>query len=742
MASTEKNYAEILQELAALKASSAKRDEELAERKVELAEKTRLVQRTSLEELLEACYTDLDTSFQVETDPRKSTKGGITSPVGRLCPRTLQKWPDFPSLQSRTFGRAYQQLHPANSDPLRLFGSLNHIEELGMRLSERKIASENDLRRFHERAVEDFVVDILTNLSSPIRFDNHPHTLGQGPEQTPGRKQNRPPNADQLCVYQGEDGEGELLLVLEYKAPHKLTNDFLRAALKTSEPIDVIAIKDGLTIPPDDEPQLLFLHKARKMVAAAATQAYDYMLTGDCEYSAIVTGGAIVFLWISEDSPSTLHYHLAEPRLEVGKYAEEDFPDGFPHPRTAIAQLLSLCLMALKAKKRGVEWQRKAIQSAAKWVINDHEMDYETPKQLHDLLVKMDRQDLSFQGDDIRPDPRSPYELRKKKKNKQSAGQRCNADPQTNQDSSGSADDDSNDDSTYHETPTKPPAAKAPKAAPSHKPTPPQKQSEATSGSPKKGRRHAYCTQACLLGLVRRLPMDVNCPNVKLHPRKGKTHALTALKLRELLRNQLNRNMEDDCVDLRLQGARGMLFQLTLTSYGYTFVGKGTIDIYIPDLQHECRMYHRLQYLQGRLIPVCLGSIDLDIPWYDLNVEIIHILLMSYGGEAIEQARELQEKEQIQQFERTLAARGIKHQDIRRHNILDCKELGKLMFIDFERSTLDLDLVRRALQDVTPNRKRKWQQADKDGMLTSSPLSQKESSPVHVPRLLAHEEAY
>ncbi|KAI4150504.1 MAG: hypothetical protein LQ341_001083 [Variospora aurantia] len=454
-----------------------------------------------------------------------------------------------------------------------------------MRLRERKIASENDLRRFHERAVEEFVVDILTNLSSPVRFDNHPHTLGQGPEQTPGRKQNRPPNADQLCVYKGEDGEGELLLVLEYKGPHKLTNDFLRAALKTSEPIDVIAIKDGLTIPPDDEPQLLFLHKARKMVAAAATQAYDYMLTGDCEYSAIVTGGAIVFLWISEDSRSTLHYHLAEPCLEVGKYAEEDIPDGFPHPRTAIARLLSFCLMALKAKKRGVEWQRKAIGSAAKWVINDHEIDYETPDQLRDLLVKMDRQDSSFEGDDIRPDPRSPYELRKKKRNKPSAGQRCNTDPQTHRDSSEGANDDSNDDSTYHETPTKPPTAKATKAAPPQKQTPPQKQSEASSGSPKKGRRLAYCTQACLLGLVRRLPMDVNCPNVKLHPRKGKTHALTALKLRELLRHQLNRNMEDDCVDLRLQGARGMLFQLTLTSYGYTFVDKGTIDIYIPDLQ-------------------------------------------------------------------------------------------------------------------------------------------------------------
>ncbi|KAL8903352.1 MAG: hypothetical protein Q9207_003987 [Kuettlingeria erythrocarpa] len=338
----------------------------------------------------------------------------------------------------------------------------------------------------------------------------------------------------------------------------------------------------------------------------------------------------------------------------------------------------------------------------------------------------MDRQDLSFQGDDIRPDPRSPYELRKKKQQQQkekgkSAGQRCNTGPQTHQDST---DDYSNDDSTYRETPAKPAAARASKAAPQQKQAHPQKQSEASSGSGKKEQRHAYCIQACLLGLVRRLPMDENCPNVKVHPQKGKTHALTALKLRELLRHQLNGNWEDDCVDLRLQGVRGMLFQLTLTSYGYTFVGKGTIDIYIPDLQHEYRMYQRLHHLQGRLIPVCLGSIDLDVPWYDLNVEIIHILPMSYGGEVIDQARAIQEKEQIQHFETAIAARGVKHQDIRRHNILDSKELGKLMFIDFERSTLDFDLASRALQEISPNRKRKWQQANNDdNMLASSPLS-------------------
>lgn len=82
------------------------------------------------------------------------------------------------------------------------------------------------------------------------------------------------------------------------------------------------------------------------MVVASATQSYGYMPSGDCEYCAIVIGGAMVFLWISGESSTTVRYQLVEPHLDVGKCAEEDFPDAFPHLRPAVAQMLSPCLMA------------------------------------------------------------------------------------------------------------------------------------------------------------------------------------------------------------------------------------------------------------------------------------------------------------------------------------------------------------------------------------------------------------
>jgi len=46
-------------------------------------------------------------------------------------------------------------------------------------------------------------------------------------------------------------------------------------------------------------------------------------------------------------------------------------------------------------------------------------------------------------------------------------------------------------------------------------------------------------------------------------------------------------------------------------------------------LQHEGRMYGRLKRLQRVVVPVYQGSIG----YIDLGVEIVHMLLMSWGGE-------------------------------------------------------------------------------------------------------------
>jgi hypothetical protein len=129
------------------------------------------------------------------------------------------------------------------------------------------------------------------------------------------------------------------------------------------------------------------------------------------------------------------------------------------------------------------------------------------------------------------------------------------------------------------------------------------KSSQATKES---DRHRQYCTQACLLGLVRKHPLDDACPNVKAHRAHGARnyHALGRKSLTKLMSRQLAKNPDDGCEPLGKQGARGALFRLTLEGYGYTFVGKGTMMAFEAKLKHEALVYQHLDAVQGELTPV------------------------------------------------------------------------------------------------------------------------------------------
>jgi len=100
-----------------------------------------------------------------------------------------------------------------------------------------------------------------------------------------------------------------------------------------------------------------------------------------------------------------------------------------------------------------------------------------------------------------------------------------------------------------------------------------------------------------------------------------------------LVQQQLAADLDRIVKEIKQQGIRGALFQITLTSHGYTFVGKATREVFVPALLHEGQIYKQLKSVQGKIIPVYLGNIDLARPWRDLHVRLIHMLLMSWGGE-------------------------------------------------------------------------------------------------------------
>lgn len=67
-----------------------------------------------------------------------------------------------------------------------------------------------------------------------------------------------------------------------------------------------------------------------------------------------------------------------------------------------------------------------------------------------------------------------------------------------------------------------------------------------------------------------------------------------------------------------------------LSLHGYTFVGKGTVRELVTALRHEAGMYEWLRSVQGRVVPVFLGSIDLDQAFHlTTGVWIVHVVLMS-----------------------------------------------------------------------------------------------------------------
>jgi RIO-like serine/threonine protein kinase len=178
------------------------------------------------------------------------------------------------------------------------------------------------------------------------------------------------------------------------------------------------------------------------------------------------------------------------------------------------------------------------------------------------------------------------------------------------------------------------------------------------------------------------------------------------------LRKQLSQTLDDNIEPLWKQGARGIMFKVTLGVYGYTVIAKGTVLAFMRDLQHEAVVYRRLQHLQGVYVPVFLGSVDLDRPYYyDLRTHVIHMMFLSWGGERMSESSltENIRQERSQELVRSVHAihsMGVVHGDIREPNVLWNSETGRVVVIDFERAVL-LDLPRTLLSSSQPNRKRK-----------------------------------
>jgi hypothetical protein len=576
----------------------------------------------------------------------------------------------------------------------------------------------------------------LFDIGNRVIFENHPHAISDVSEEVVARETQTPstpprtPNqrrdlhqlrADQICIYRSRGSNSSsrtMLYISEYKPPHKLTPAHLRLGLRPMNMYkDVVNRK---TIHSTDDKAARFQYYADRLTASAITQTYNYMIEGGLQYSLLTTGEAIVFLKIDWDDPATLYYHLAEPGPEAAAH-----PDQL-HLCTAVGQHMTFTLMALeKRREYGQEARQRVKQTLHTWA-----EDFETTVR----LIPRDERTASSDATYI-PEPttyhnvdRSPIFNRLRRRVPRP--DQCDISLLKVHDDTESSDDESSSNRKPPDTPT-PNAestgtrrsqrilAQRPRGGGSTKKGEKADNNERRVGSAGNGGVNPdrpYCSQRCLLGLVNGHKLDTSCPNVGLHRKNGRAgHPIDHTRWLALLYDQLKQSLDDGIVPLGNGGARGVLFKVTLLAYGYTFVSKGTVKAFIPDLEHEAAVYKRLLPVQGRHVPVFLGSVDLrsmqKIYYYDHRVYVVYLVFLSWAGCSIYEAEDtgLAKDRLYEMAKRSLQAvhsQNVVHKDVRAANMLFSKETNSVMLIDFERAKLhDARPALSALAPGDPNKR-------------------------------------
>ncbi|ESZ92180.1 kinase domain-containing protein [Sclerotinia borealis F-4128] len=678
----------------------ANRQADDAKKRADIAEQHE--QKTTLAEYLDLCHTHIFRSISVQTKKPLTTQGGVTSPKGKLRPNRLRPWIDFLSTQQHT--QEQLQLIYTDHNKKRSFGSSSFMKGLGDRVALIKIATERDLAYIQSEIIEEPVALIIGHLKSlhsvrsefnigdGIFFDNNPNTLSDTEVEVSQRLKNLEPvtpnhstpsfsglQADQRCVYTTvEDGNTlrNLAFVVEHKAPHKLNLASLRFGLREMDIKSVIDSSPPATpakVKGIDNPEL-FQYHADRLVASAITQTFSYMIQAGMQYAYITTGIAFVFLHIRLDDPGTIYYYLVEPGNDV--LAQKEAGQKFVH-RTAASQVLAFTLLALESEAGNQKWIEDAINMLDIWKVDYEAILHEIPDSVRTAPPSSEYRPKTYV-----PAEQFTMDLRNK-----SANSTCR--PYT---SSIDKDDPESPDAYDHESPDTPT-----RSTKRHNQSRKDGSKNAnTSGD--EAQRRSFCTQRCLLGLAERGNLDTSCPNILDHYKtnhRSNQHQLNRETFLSLLHQQLEQNRDDDCYPLGIQGARGALFKITLTSHGYTVVAKGTVRAFAKDLRHECKIYEHLKKIQGVYIPICFGSINLIHPYhYDIGVQIVHMMILSWAGERWDKCKVVKEMSQecvntmVMQTIQQIHHAGILHRDLRAPNVFWNAEMKRVMLIDFERSEI------------------------------------------------------
>ncbi|KAL8383701.1 hypothetical protein RB595_010754 [Gaeumannomyces hyphopodioides] len=610
---------------------------QIEEEKRRREEVVRVTQPQTLGGYLETSHS-LSLAIQVVTDRPLTTQSDTTNSVGRIYPQQIAKWHDFPARQEEI----WEQLSDPSFADNPVFPSELQMDYVKSSIS--PISSERSLRIFEYDTVEKAAQKLVNAVFQSPQLRNSLGLRGAATFES------------QFCIYRTEDGARIPTMAIEYKAPHKLNQDEIVTGLASKIQPERDVINKG---------RESFALASRALAAAIVTQLFSYMVGKGLQYGYVCTGQVFVFLYIPDD-PATVLYHVCVPNLDVVKDDENRLH------RTAVAQVFAFILQSLRAPQPPQSW-KDAAQRLKTW-----------DEEFEDVLSKIPE---TVRKDTARASPykaqrwcgftRSPIRTRSP----------CN--PSNVKSDTRHKDDDK-------QPPPPPTPGRSTRsgrnlATSSASSAGAAATSGASSGKGRGGGRRpdirdrAYCTHQCLAGLALGGPMDPSCPNAPSH---GPKHIRRVDFLR-LVREQLahDRGRDADAVPLYRAGAVGSLFKVRLSAHGYTLVAKGVESAYHDRLRHEETIYNQLSTIQGRHVPVCLGLIDLVLPWYCDDLVCEHFLLLSWAGlplfKCVDRVDKMVAVDAITKAFTELHRLGVYHSDAKVRNFVYDRNI---MVVDFERA--------------------------------------------------------
>ncbi|KAJ5737408.1 uncharacterized protein N7483_002533 [Penicillium malachiteum] len=672
------------------------RRKEAEERRKEAEEHTRPL---TFLELMRHGHNLLSRPLNVRS-PSRSTTGKIPPPTGKYCPTRLEPWIECPNEQQEIYNAVCRYLQPAMEAPAQLPTSLDSLEKDARRFCHDPMNSERSVELYEQIAVECYVRDIVTELckidaardefglGDGIQFDNHTNSLNPNSHTEANTLQPSSvhhPKPDHFCIHRVDGNTTALLTTVEYKPPHKLPTEILHKGLR---PMDLWREMVRSNKIPQEEARKL-KYNAEKLVCSALVQEYHVMIQEGLEYSWLTNGISRVLLRVPYDKPGTLQYFLCDPNRELKGEVQQDIQE----PKTSIARVLCLCLMAFRSPLRSQEWRNNVYSNPYLWKTSfDHTRSQIAKPELQQLQLHSDS--TTYTSPESTMDPSADYQASSSPSESPTQGRRvtrsqASCAPSTprhrsqSPDSSGSEPNQASRKRGFSQI-TSSPSVQQPAHPPNTRTDP---------GNQSRYRNSQFCTQRCLLGLHSGGDLDESCPNVTLHRQdKGdRTHPITSEGLLLSLKAQLDENI-DRCISLGSCGACGAPFKLTCATYGYTVIGKGTTSYLWKEVSREVQVYRILQKAQASAVPVFLGTIDLAKIYFLHGAgDIRHMLVMGWGGESIA-TMELTPwlRKEIHKSDKEIKALGIIHDDLRGENVLWNEELSRALIIDFHRCTLKL----------------------------------------------------